>query len=243
MKRVILIGDHHQVSLLYASFSRGIRQLSGQSLSIRNGSNRPFCSCALSCQAFDLEWGWRWPRGRDQYLVSVITNWFKFDKRRGLYNNKVNLRLIPVQRLGNQALKVKWTIVAGTYIGSNKALFYISLFFFCIYLVIHLCICIYIYFFKFSASSCYKEHGFSEVFQHGAISFHEICQTLCSHSWTRCSRSCTIQVWIIQTSPDFIIKPRDQSMFISGGGGSGKVLGDHMVFREPEGELVTANGI
>ena len=46
-----------------------------------------------------------------------------------MYHNKVNLRLIRVQRLGNQALNVKWTIVAGTYIGSNKALFYISLFF------------------------------------------------------------------------------------------------------------------
>ena len=23
--------------------------------------NRPFYSCVLSCQAFDLEWGWRWP--------------------------------------------------------------------------------------------------------------------------------------------------------------------------------------
>ena len=34
------------------------------------------------------------------------------------------------------------------------------------------------------------------------------------------------------------------SQFLSpGGGGSGKVLGDHMVFREPEGELVTANGV
>ena len=23
--------------------------------------NRSFYSCVLSCQAFDLEWGWRWP--------------------------------------------------------------------------------------------------------------------------------------------------------------------------------------
>ena len=33
------------------------------------------------------------------------------------------------------------------------------------------------------------------------------------------------------------------SQCLSLGGGSGKVLGDHMVFREPEGELVTANGV
>ena len=37
--------------------------------------NRPFYSCVLSCQAFDLEWGWRWPCCvRDQNLVSMITN-------------------------------------------------------------------------------------------------------------------------------------------------------------------------
>ena len=36
--------------------------------------NRPFYSCILSCQAFDLEWGWRWPSyDRDQYLVSMVT--------------------------------------------------------------------------------------------------------------------------------------------------------------------------
>ena len=36
--------------------------------------NRPFYSCVLSCQAFDLEWGWRWPCcDRDQYLVCMIT--------------------------------------------------------------------------------------------------------------------------------------------------------------------------
>ena len=94
----------------------------------------------------------------------------------------------------------------------------------------------YIYiFFKLSASSSYKEHGFSEVFQHGAISFHEICQTLCSHSWTRCSRSCTIQVWIIQTSSDFIIKPRDQSMFITGG--------EWKIFGRSHGFLGTGGGI
>ena len=35
---------------------------------------RPFYSCVLSCQAFYLEWGWRWPWcDRDQYPVSMIT--------------------------------------------------------------------------------------------------------------------------------------------------------------------------
>ena len=34
-------------------------------------NNRPFYSCVLKCQAFDLEWGWRWPCcDKDQYLVS-----------------------------------------------------------------------------------------------------------------------------------------------------------------------------
>ena len=37
-------------------------------------ANRPFYCCVLSCQAFDLEWGWRWPGcDRDQYLVGMIT--------------------------------------------------------------------------------------------------------------------------------------------------------------------------
>ena len=36
--------------------------------------NRPFYNCVLSCQAFDLEWGWKWPCcDKDQYLVSMIT--------------------------------------------------------------------------------------------------------------------------------------------------------------------------
>ena len=34
----------------------------------------PFYSCVLSHQAFDLEWGWRWPCcNGDQCLVSMIT--------------------------------------------------------------------------------------------------------------------------------------------------------------------------
>ena len=39
----------------------------------------------------------------DQYLVSMITKSFTFEKQQGLYHNKVTLSLIPVQRLGNQA--------------------------------------------------------------------------------------------------------------------------------------------
>ena len=57
--------------------------------------NRPFYSCVLSCQAFDLEGGSRWPCcDRNQYPVNTITNYLQ---------NKVNLSLTPVQRLGNQA--------------------------------------------------------------------------------------------------------------------------------------------
>ena len=58
----------------------------------------------FTVQAFDLEWGWRWTCcDRDQYLVSMITKWFAFEKQQGLYHNKVTLSLIPVWRLGNQA--------------------------------------------------------------------------------------------------------------------------------------------
>ena len=71
-------------------------------------SNGPFYSCVLSCQAFDLEWGWRWPCwDRDQYPISMITKWFAFEKQQGLYHNRVTLCLIPVQRLGNQAYNCK----------------------------------------------------------------------------------------------------------------------------------------
>ena len=65
---------------------------------------RPFYFCVLSCQAFDLEWGWRWPCcDRDQFLVSMISNQFKFDKQQCLYHNKVNLSLTSIQRVGRQA--------------------------------------------------------------------------------------------------------------------------------------------
>ena len=65
---------------------------------------RPFYSCVLSCQAFDLEWGWRWPCcDRDQYLVSMISNQFKFEKQQCLYHNKINLSLTSIQRVGRQA--------------------------------------------------------------------------------------------------------------------------------------------
>ena len=72
------------------------------------GHNRPFYKCVLSCQALDLEWSWSWPCcDRDQYLVSMITKSFTFEKQQGLYHNKVNLSLTPVQRLGNQTHNCK----------------------------------------------------------------------------------------------------------------------------------------
>ena len=62
----------------------------------------------LSCQAFDLEWGWRWPCcDRDQYLVSIITRKFAFEKQQDLYHNKVTLSLTPIKRLGNQPRNCK----------------------------------------------------------------------------------------------------------------------------------------
>ena len=68
----------------------------------------PFYSCVLTCQAFDLEWGWRWPCcDRDQYLVSMITKSFTYEKQQRLYHNKVKLSLTPVQGLGNRARNCK----------------------------------------------------------------------------------------------------------------------------------------
>ena len=62
----------------------------------------------LNCQAFDLEWGWRWPCcDRDEYLVSIITRKFAFEKQQDLYHNKVTLRLTPIKRLGNQPRNCK----------------------------------------------------------------------------------------------------------------------------------------
>ena len=64
--------------------------------------NRPFHS-VLSCQAFDLEWGWKGPCcDRDQYLVSIITRQFTFEKQQCLWHNKVTLSFTPVKRLSNQ---------------------------------------------------------------------------------------------------------------------------------------------
>ena len=71
-------------------------------------SNRPFYSCVLTCLAFDLEWGWSWLCcDGDQYLVSMITKSFTFEKQQGLYHSKVTHSLTPVQRLGNQARNYK----------------------------------------------------------------------------------------------------------------------------------------
>ena len=62
----------------------------------------------LNYQAFDLEWGWRWPCcDRDQYLVSIITRQFAFEKQQDLYHNKVTLSLTPIKRLGNQPRNCK----------------------------------------------------------------------------------------------------------------------------------------
>ena len=71
-------------------------------------SNRSFYSCVLSCQAFDLEWGWRWPcSDKDQYIVGMITEWFTFEKQQCLYDNKVTLSHTSNQRLDNQACNCK----------------------------------------------------------------------------------------------------------------------------------------
>ena len=70
--------------------------------------SRPFYSWVLTCQAFDLEWGWRWPCcDRDQYLVSMITKSLTYEKQQRLYHNKVKLSLTPFQGLGNRARNCK----------------------------------------------------------------------------------------------------------------------------------------
>ena len=71
-------------------------------------SDRLFYSCVLCCQAFDVEWDWRWPCcDRDQYLASIITRQFTFWKRQGLCHSKATLSLTSVRRLGNQAHNYK----------------------------------------------------------------------------------------------------------------------------------------
>ena len=87
-------------------------------------SNRPSYSCVLSCQAFDLEWGWSWPCcDRDQCLVSIITRQCTFEKQQGLYHNKVTLSLTPVERLGNQVHNCKINCRAQLYWHRAKKIF------------------------------------------------------------------------------------------------------------------------
>ena len=43
----------------------------------------------------------------DQYLFSVITKQFTFEKQQGLCHDEVTLGIIPVQRLGNQVYNCK----------------------------------------------------------------------------------------------------------------------------------------
>ena len=58
--------------MFYTFSSLGITNL--WMLKVAAVSKRPFYSCVLSCQAFDLEWGWRWPCcDGDKYLVGMVT--------------------------------------------------------------------------------------------------------------------------------------------------------------------------
>ena len=70
-------------------------------------------SSVLSCQAFDLEWGWKWPCcDGDQYQVSMMTKSFAFEKQQRLYHNKLRspLASLPFRGLATKYETVKWTI-------------------------------------------------------------------------------------------------------------------------------------
>ena len=74
-------------------------------------SNRPYCSCVLSCLAFEWLRGWRWPCfdtdlsafSFECQLVNTRTTWFTQQKQRGLYQNKITSCLAAIQRLGHRA--------------------------------------------------------------------------------------------------------------------------------------------
>ena len=75
-------------------------------------SNRTNYSCLLSYQAFDLEWGWRWPCcNRDQYLFSITARQFTFEKQQDLYHNKVTLASLLLKGLATKHAAVKWIIL------------------------------------------------------------------------------------------------------------------------------------
>ena len=94
------------ISLTLVSWNKFINTLNALLYSRR--LKRPFYSCALNCQAFNMEWGWRWPCwDRDQHLVSRIPKQFTYEKQQGLYHNKVTQTLTPVKMLGNQARDCK----------------------------------------------------------------------------------------------------------------------------------------
>ena len=71
--------------------------------------SKPLYSCVHSCQAFDLEWGWRWPCcDRDRCLVSMITKWFSSN----VCIITRPLALTPLFKgLATKHATVKWTIM------------------------------------------------------------------------------------------------------------------------------------
>ena len=72
--------------------------------------NKPFYSCVLSCQAFDLEWGWRWPCcDGDQYLVSMITNLFAFERQQDFYHKRSTLASLLFKGLTTKHTTAKWS--------------------------------------------------------------------------------------------------------------------------------------
>ena len=74
-------------------------------------TNRPFYSCLLSCQAFDLEWGWRWPCcDRDQNLVSMITNNLHLKSSKVCIITRSPLASFLFKGLATKHTTVKWTI-------------------------------------------------------------------------------------------------------------------------------------
>ena len=74
--------------------------------------NRPFYSCVLthSCQAFNLEWGWRWPCcDGDQYLVGMITKYLHLKSSNVCNITRSPLASLLFKGLATKHATVKWT--------------------------------------------------------------------------------------------------------------------------------------
>ena len=81
------------------------------SLTECSSHNRPFYSCVLSFQAFDLEWGWRWPScDIDQYLFSILQTSLHLKGSKVCIMIRSPLASLLFKGLATKHATVNWTI-------------------------------------------------------------------------------------------------------------------------------------